>query len=349
MNNLTYKSMQDLLKNYELQMNDYKEFIKSKIWSQITSNSFKNIDSIKLSSFFSNNLSDGIDNSRLLDEETVKKLFLSLCDKYNKDEILKLLVDENNNIGNSQRHYSHSKKIISYSDIFHVNFYYEIEKYISKKKTTILEIGGGYGGLARMISNNKDCIYILIDLPEINLISSYYLTSHFPNKKFLLYEEYQNNKVNRIEDYDFVILPPWSLNKNIKPNFCINIRSMMEMNIDSINKYFKYIHESLIEDGYFLNVNRYFTDGNKYNFYFYKFPYDKNWKIIKSKTAWSQKNIHFLLTKKSNVALNDMDNFLKKLKDFTIKRYLYRNNIYYKIKIFLKNLTLRLKKIIIKS
>jgi len=29
---------------------------------------------------------------------------------------------------------------------------------------------------------------------------------------------------------------------------------------------------------------------------------------------------------------------LKELKDFTINRYLYRKNIYYKFKIFLKNL-----------
>ena len=126
--------------------------------------------------------------------------------------------------------------------------------------------------------------------------------------------------------------------KKIKSDFCINIRSMMEMNTDSINKYFKYIQENLSEDGYFLNVNRYFTDGNKYNFYFYNFPYDKNWLIIKNKTTWLQKNIHFLLTRKNNVALDDVGNLLKKLKDFTINRYLYRNNIYYKIKIFLKNL-----------
>ena len=330
--------MQNLLKNYELQIRDYKESSKSKIWSQIINNSFKDINENKLSNFFSNNLSDGIDNSRLIDKEIVKKNFLILCDNYKKDEVLKMFVDENNNIGNSKTYYSYEKKIITYSDIFHINYYYEIEKYISKKRSTILEIGGGYGGLARLISNNKFCTYILIDLPEINLISSYYLTSHFPNKKFLLYEEFKNNKQNKIENYDFVILPPWSLNKNIKSNFCINNRSMMEMNTDSINKYFHYIQENLVADGYFLNTNRYFSDGNKYNFYFYKFPYDQNWQIIKSKTSWLQKNIHFLLTRRTNIALKDMGNFLKNLEDFTTKRYLYKKNFYYKIKIFFKKI-----------
>ena len=55
----------------------------------------------------------------------------------------------------------------------------------------------------------------------------------------------------------------------------------MEMNEDSIKQYFKGIQSNLSENGYFLNVNRYFSDDNKYNFYFYKFPYDKKWKIIK--------------------------------------------------------------------
>jgi len=189
-----------------------------------------------------------------------------------------------------------------------------------------------------MISNNKNCTYVLIDLPEINLISSYYLTSHFPNKKFLLYEEYKKNEENKIEDYDFVILPPWALPKNIKFDFSINIRSMMEMNTETINKYFKYIQENLAEDGYFFNVNRYFTDGNDYNFYFYKFPYNKNWNIIKSETSWSQNRLHLLLTRKSKVALNDMDNLLKKLENFTNNRLAYKKNIYYIIKKFLKEL-----------
>ena len=330
--------MQNLFSNYYSQISDYGQYKKSKIWDHITSNSFKNIDSNKLRNFFNNNLSDGISVSRLIDKKLIKKLFLDFCDKYKKDEILKLFLDVNNNIGNDQSYYSHDKKIITQSNIFHANFYFEIEKYISKKTNKILEIGGGYGGLARMISNNKNCTYVLIDLPEINLISSYYLTSHFPNKKFLLYEEYKKNEENKIEDYDFVILPPWALPKNIKFDFSINIRSMMEMNTETINKYFKYIQENLAEDGYFFNVNRYFTDGNDYNFYFYKFPYNKNWNIIKSETSWSQNRLHLLLTRKSKVALNDMDNLLKKLENFTNNRLAYKKNIYYIIKKFLKEL-----------
>ena len=86
--------MQDLFKNYKLQMKDYEILNKSKIWSQITTNSFKDIDIEKIKNFFSNNLSDGIDNSRFFDEKIVKENFLKLCKKYDEKKILDYFVDE---------------------------------------------------------------------------------------------------------------------------------------------------------------------------------------------------------------------------------------------------------------
>ena len=340
--------MQDLFKNYEMQMKDYESLNKSKIWSQVISNSFKDINSDKLKNFFSNDLSNGIDNSRLFQKKIVKEYFLNLCNKYKKSNILKLFVDENNNIGNSQNHYSYQGKIVTHNSIILIDFYLEIEKYFLNKKNIILEIGGGYGGLARIISSNKNCTYVLIDLPEINLISSYYLKSHFPNKKFLFYERYKTNKEVKIKNYDFVILPPWSLDRNIPFDFCINTKSMMEMDAASINKYFKYIQVNLKEDGYFLNVNRYFSSDNNYNFYFYKFPYDKKWKIIESKTSWLRKNIHFLLTQRTKENFDEIEDIFKKLKVFTENRMKYKKNIYYKIKTFIKGLfkRIRLKSIV---
>ena len=330
--------MQDLLKNYQLQIDDYDLLNKSIIWTKILNNSHKTIGSEKLRNFFSNNFSDGIDNSRLVGMNDIKKNFLKLCEKYQIDKILKLFPDENNNVGNSKNYYSYQNKIISYGDIFSVNFYFEIEKYFLNKKNIILEIGGGYGGLARIVSNNQNCTYVLIDLPETNLISSYYLKSHFPNSKFLLYEKYKINSNINIQDYDFVILPPWSLNKNISFDFCINIRSMMEMDVLSINKYFKYIQENLKNDGYFLNVNRYFSNDNNYNFYFNKFPYDKNWTVVKTDTSWIQKDIHLLLTRRTLNSLDEINKLMKKLEIFIKNRISYKANIYYKIKILLKNL-----------
>ena len=153
----------------------------------------------------------------------------------------------------------------------------------------------------------------------------------------MLYNKYIINNNVKIEDYDFVILPPWSLKKNISYDFCINIRSMMEMNIYSINKYFKYIQENLRIGGYFLNINRYSSDDNDYNFFFHKFPYDKNWKVIKTETTWLQKNIHFLLTMRTFNSFDEISNLMQKLETFTEKKISYRKNIFYKIKVLIKN------------
>jgi len=69
--------MQDLLKNYQLQIDDYDLLSKSIIWNKILKNSHKDIDSEKLRNFFSNNLSDGIDNSRLMRMNDIKKIPIS--------------------------------------------------------------------------------------------------------------------------------------------------------------------------------------------------------------------------------------------------------------------------------
>ena len=41
MNNLIKQNMQDLLKNYKIQIRDYQSFNKSEVWSKILNNSFK--------------------------------------------------------------------------------------------------------------------------------------------------------------------------------------------------------------------------------------------------------------------------------------------------------------------
>lgn len=340
MNNLIKQNMQDLFKNYKLQIRDYQSFNKSEVWSKILNNSFKNIDEKKLKNFFSNDLSDGIDNSRLIDKQIVIKNYLNLCDKYSEKSILNLFVDQKKKFGNPKNFYNYKDKIISYNDIFLINFYLQIEKYLSNEKNIILEIGGGYGGLARIFSKNKNCSYILIDLPEVNLISSYYLKSHFPEKKFLLYKDLiKNNRIN-IQEFDFIILPPWSLPfiENIKIDLFINIRSMMEMDVSSINKYFEYIQKQSNINSYFLNANRYYSNVNNFNFYFHKFPYDKKWQIIKSETSYLQENIHFLFTKRNTNDLNEIENLFLKLKKFTDERNKFKKKLYYKVKIFFKKL-----------
>ena len=48
-----------------------------------------------------------------------------------------------------------------YGIIHHLKWYEEIERYI-KNNSFVLEIGGGFGSLARIIINDKNCKYFLI-------------------------------------------------------------------------------------------------------------------------------------------------------------------------------------------
>ena len=74
---------------------------------------------------------------------------------------------------------------------------------------------------------------------------------------------------------------------------------MMEMNFDVIKSYFDIIHQYLIGDGYFLNINRYEKTSVGYPIRISEYPYDKNWKVLISEPSFNQDRIHFLLTQRS--------------------------------------------------
>ena len=74
---------------------------------------------------------------------------------------------------------------------------------------------------------------------------------------------------------------------------------MMEMNFDVIKSYFDFIHQYLIDDGYFLNINRYEKTSVGYPIRISEYPYDKNWKVIISEPSFNQNWIHFLLAQRS--------------------------------------------------
>ena len=96
------------------------------------------------------------------------------------------------NIGNLKNFYKFDNKMVDPGDLFLIKYFFGIEKYIfnDSKIETICEIGGGYGGLAEKIINKYNCKYILIDLPETNRLSTYYLTQIFPDKKLFIYSYY---------------------------------------------------------------------------------------------------------------------------------------------------------------
>ena len=127
--------------------------------------------------------------------------------------------------------------------------YLDLKKYIFEKNNiqNICEIGGGFGSLARIIISQSKVKYFLIDLPETNLLSAFYLNEHFKDKKIFTYEKVTNDEINEkdIAQYDIIILPPWVHLTSVKIDLFINTRSMMEMNFSVINDYFKFIVKNI--------------------------------------------------------------------------------------------------------
>lgn len=80
------------------------------------------------------------------------------------------------------------------------------------------EIGAGYCGMANyMLRDIPGLTYVDFDLPETLVIGAYYIMSAHPDKKVLLYGEYEDlSKVN-IKDYDAIFLANFEL-----PNFPAN-------------------------------------------------------------------------------------------------------------------------------
>ncbi len=148
------------------------------------------------------------------------------------------------------------------------------------EKITICDIGGGFGGLLRLLKNtyiNSTCI--LVELPETCLLASYFLKKNFPNLKILLYSDINKN-VN-YKDYDIVILPQ-NMIKNLEDksiDLVLNTSSLSEMKNETQDFYLSQIER--ITKRYFYSVNRHKYKMRKYNAQgFYNLKFKKRWNTI---------------------------------------------------------------------
>ncbi len=121
------------------------------------------------------------------------------------------------------------------------------------KKNTILEIGGGYGGLAYFLNKSiPELTYIDLDLPENMALTAYYMLCCFPDKKILFYGE---DSLDNIHKYDIAILPNFCIDyiKDNTADLVFNSYSFAEMAPETINYYIKKIKK--ISKNYILHVN----------------------------------------------------------------------------------------------
>lgn len=164
-----------------------------------------------------------------------------------------------------------------------------------------LEIGGGFGGLTRVLKKLfTNAKFILLDLPEGNATSTYFLNKEFPDSQFFYLDNLRNGEHIDWAVHDFAILPGWcseSIAGEII-DFAINTRSMQEMRSETISYYFAEIQRLLKIGGLFYCVNRYNKRIGDENIILADYPYDDRWEFLFSTPKWNQSHIHELTSRR---------------------------------------------------
>ena len=134
------------------------------------------------------------------------------------------------------------------------HFYYAqmIDKILSRtNKKSIIEIGGGFGGLARIFRTlNKENTYYIIDLIETGILAYYFLKkSNVPVEIVTIYPLDAKPGV--------VYIIPTNIYKDIKYSdigLVVNFNSFSEMAIPVVDEYFEFIQKK-IEPDFILHQN----------------------------------------------------------------------------------------------
>lgn len=318
---------------------------KSKHWMRYNMKKF-NIQNLQ--NFRKNGkLSGGLDDAS---NKVSFDLFSEMVNEISEEYIINNSPKEN--IGNSDHLIRFKNVFIDYNKLIHIHWFWTLENKISRMSQirTICEIGGGFGSFIELFIRNYNCKIFLIDLPEANLMSTYYLQENFPKKNFFLFSDYEKKNKLTLEDFtknDIIILPPnCNIDEQIKFDFFINTRSMMEMNKSVIKSYFDFIHNYSRNDSLFLNINRYEKKSVGYPIRISEYPYDNHWKVLISEPSYKQNWIHFLLTQRTlNINEENIFQELKRIREIEKNFYNKLNDdsvIYLKSK---KNLRFILKMI----
>jgi putative sugar O-methyltransferase len=107
-------------------------------------------------------------------------------------------------------------------------------------RPVIVEIGGGFGGLARQILRSIPGVrYVGLDLPENVVIQSWYLKRSLPHLRIGVNEIERANQEG-LTQVDGLILPNWALAQLRLPrvDVVVNVRSFGEMSRSTLEAYF---------------------------------------------------------------------------------------------------------------
>jgi hypothetical protein len=124
---------------------------------------------------------------------------------------------------------------------------------LGEKNISIMEIGGGYGGLVCWLYMMGFRDITIYDLPEINIIQEYYISKTLPDAKISFYHEYDELKFSSSE---IKILPYWCLDKTPPKYYdiAVNQDSLPEIPVPIAKDYLKKIISTTKK--YFYSVNQ---------------------------------------------------------------------------------------------
>lgn len=134
-----------------------------------------------------------------------------------------------------------------YEPVFEYNYqahqFARLLRYL--RSPIILEIGGGFGGLAyHILKRIPGAQYIGFDLPENMLLQNYYLRCAFPELRVLSYSpDVLAISRKALSEYDIALLPNFLLPQveSEIADLVINVRSLSEMLPDTISEYLRQI------------------------------------------------------------------------------------------------------------
>jgi putative sugar O-methyltransferase len=310
-------SIESFFKN---SIQDYKPNFKHIHWENLH-NSF-NFDSdifSRLKFMRSNELTTGFDNSNTSDGKLITTKEIERVLKRIHSDIPSNLLSESN-IGHPLRK-MHADFMVSKSSLKSAYHLSSLIKLFGadriKNIRNCVEIGGGFGGLAKILSTYccNSTIY-LYDLPETNVCSAYFLAKSFPeyqpiakNDSFFLIDK---NGFTR-----FAIRPAWRINElEIESvDLVINISSFMEMEIPIVNNYLAEAQRILVNNGLFYSANR----DSKYKksweknkpFILSDLDYGNNWNLSNIFTKYDNFQITEFGLYKSKTANVDLNKTLK--------------------------------------
>jgi putative sugar O-methyltransferase len=161
-----------------------------------------------------------------------------------------------------------SRDIVRYQRVVSTLYRHGVLRELSsRERSYVLEIGGGYGGLAHHISNIcRNATYVIIDLPETLLFSASYLSLLDQRKKIYIYERKDFPEIiqsGALQSCDFVLLPNYKLHSltHLRFDLVVNVASLQEMRTSQAEAYLDFIRETC--SGVFYSWNQDHQPRNK--------------------------------------------------------------------------------------